>query len=90
MDNKDHNTVFLETLAMVLIRSFFVGVVFLILWFLLFLVGADWMYRVHPKWFDITKHDFHLINYYGMAFVKISIFLFFLFPYLSIRLILRK
>ena len=45
---------------------------------------------MNTKWFNIGRHDFDLINYCGIGFVKISILLFFLFPYLSIRLTLRK
>ena len=60
------------------------------LWFFLFLVGGDWIYRIHSRWFEITKRDFDLMNYFGMALLKISILTFFLIPYLSIRLTLRS
>ena len=81
---------FFETLAKVLLRSCILGIALLLLWFVFFLVGDDWAYGIHSQWFEITKHDFDLMNIYGMAFVKMSIFLFFLIPYLSIRLISRK
>jgi hypothetical protein len=48
-----------------------------------------WMYEINAKWFDIAKRGFHLINYYGMGFVKLSILEGFFFPYLSLRLVLR-
>lgn len=90
MDSRECNDIFFETLAKILIRSFLLGLAFLLIWFLFYLIGTSWMYEINAKWFDIGKRDFHLINYYGMGFVKLSILVGFLFPYLSIRLILRK
>ena len=90
MSDRECNDLLFETLAKILIRSFVAGVVLLVLWFLVFLIGGDWAYRIHSKVFDITQRDFYLMNYYGMAFVKVSAFLFFLLPYLSIRLTLSK
>lgn len=90
MDNKECNDIFFETLAKILIKSFLLGAAFLLMWFLFYLIGTNWMYEMNAKWFGIGKHDFDLINYYGMGFVKLSILVGFLFPYLSIRLILRR
>jgi len=90
VDDREPKNVVLEALAKVLIRSFLIGVALLALWFILFLVGGDWIYRIHSRWFEITKRDFDLMNYFGMALLKISILTFFLIPYLSIRLTLRS
>jgi hypothetical protein len=90
MGNSEHNDIFLQTLAMILIRSFLLGLALLLLWFLLYLIVPDWMFNINVRWFNIDKHDFELINYCGMGFVKISLLVFFFFPYLSIRLVLRK
>jgi hypothetical protein len=90
MDNRECNDIFFETLAKILITSFLLGLAFLLIWFLLYLIGTNWMYEINAKWFDIGKRDFHLINYCGMGFVKLSILVVFFFPYLSLRLVLRK
>jgi len=90
MQNAERNDIFLQTLAKLLIRSFLFGLAFLLLWFLLYLIAPVWMFETSAKWFNIEKRDFDLINYYGMGFVKISILLFFFFPYLSLRLMLRR
>ena len=90
MDDQERADAFFDTLAKVLIRSFWMGIAVLLWWFVAFLLAADWMYAVHSKWFEITKHDFHIMSYYGMALLKMVIFVFFLLPYLSIRLVLRK
>ncbi len=90
MDNKERNDLFLETLGRILIRSFFWGVALLLLWFISYLFLPDWTYEMNTKWFNIGRHEFDLINYCGIGLVKITLLLFFLFPYLSIRLIPRK
>ena len=90
MENNECIDVFLKTLASILIRSFLFGLSFLLLWFLLYLIAPGWMFEMNAKWFNIGKRDFDLINYFGMAFVKISILLFFFFPYLAIRSMLRR
>jgi len=81
----EYNDIFFETLAKILIRSFLLGLAFLLIWFLFYLFGPNWMDKINAKWFDIGKRDFHLINYYGMGFVKLSILVGFFFPYLSLR-----
>jgi uncharacterized membrane protein YukC len=90
MQNTDRNDVFLQTLATILIRSFLIGLAFLLLWFLLYLIAPGWIFETNAIWFNIRRRDFDLINYFGMGFVKISILLFFFFPYLTIISMLRK
>lgn len=90
MQNRERNDIILQSIATILIRSFLFGLALLLLWFLLYLIVPDWMFEINSRWFNIGKHDFDLINYCGMAFVKISILLFFFFPYLAIRSMLRK
>ena len=90
MQNDERNVIFFQTLATILFRSFLFGLAFLLLWFFLYLIAPGWMFEVNAKWFNIGKRDFDLINYFGMGFVKISILLFFFFPYLSIRSMFRR
>ena len=44
-----------------------------------YVVGGDWIYSIHSKWFDLSKHEFALMNYCGMALVKLCAIVFFLF-----------
>jgi hypothetical protein len=90
MQNAERNDIFLQTLATILIRSFLIGLAFLLLWFLLYLIAPGWMFETNAIWFNIERRDFDLINTFGMGFVKISILLFFFFPYLAIRSMLRR
>ena len=90
MQNPERNDIFLQTLAAILIRSFLFGLAFLLLWFLLYLIVPGWIFETNAKWFNIGRRDFDLINYFGMGFAKISILLFFFFPYLAIKSMLRR
>ena len=40
--------------------------------------------------FGLSKHELDMIHYSGMGLVKLFVFVFFLFPWLSIKLVLRK
>ncbi len=90
MKTDERNDAFLQTLATLFLRSFLLGVAFLLFWFLLYMIAPGWLFEINAKWFDIERRDFELINYFGMGFMKISILLFFLLPYLAIRSMLRK
>ena len=80
----------LQMFATTLFRSFLLGLGFLLLWFLFYWIAPNWMFEMNTRWFNIDRRDFELINYFGIGFVKIVILLFFFFPYLSIRSMLRK
>lgn len=57
----------------------------LLLWFVIFALAHDWMYRLHGKWFSISLNNFDAVHYAGMAIFKIGIILFNLVPYLVLR-----
>ena len=80
----------LDALAKVLLGCFVLGAVLLSFWFGLFLVAGDCIHAIHGEWFSMTPHEFDLICYCGMGLVKLYLFLFFLFPYIAIRCVLRK
>jgi len=88
--NKAEQIYFLDSLAGILIRCFFLPVLVLAVWFVLFLLAGDSSYYVHSYWFDMDWYDYNLVFYYGMAFVKLFAFMAFLFPYIAIRLVIRK
>jgi hypothetical protein len=58
----------------------------LLIWFFFFVFAHDWLYRVHSKWYKISREKFDEIHYAGMALFKIGILLFNLAPYLALRL----
>lgn len=74
----------------VLLRCFIYGFVLLLFWFVLFLAAGRWMYDFHSAMFDITEHEFNVMNYCGMGLLKILVFVGFLIPYIAIRLTAKK
>lgn len=79
----------LDVVSSVLIRCFFLVFAFVLFWFLFFVVGGTWAYQLHSTWFQLSYREYVLLNYYGIAFTKICNIVFFLFPYLAIRWVLR-
>jgi hypothetical protein len=52
----------------------------LIIWFGIFVLAHDWMYRLHKRWFKLSVEAFDAIHYAGMAVYKIGIMVFNLVP----------
>jgi hypothetical protein len=74
----------METIEKITIRCFVLGIVFVMIWFL-FCVSGDWVYEIHSKWFELSKHEFAVIHYSGLMFAKVCVFLFFLLPYIACK-----
>jgi hypothetical protein len=90
VETSERSNVIFQTLASILIRCFFLGLALTLFWFLLYLAAPEWIFEMNAKWFAIQKQDFALVNYYGIAFLKICNILFFLFPYLAIKWTFRR
>jgi len=58
----------------------------LFLWFGVFVLAHDWMYRMHSRWFNVPAATFDTIHYAGMATYKIGILLFNLAPCVALCL----
>ncbi|MEA5114453.1 MAG: hypothetical protein VB050_10535 [Geobacteraceae bacterium] len=80
----------LGNLATILGGVFLCNLALLLLWSVIFLTAHDWMYGMNARWFNINSHEFDLLNYGLIGFLKIINIAFFLFPYLSIKLLLRR
>jgi len=52
----------------------------LVWWFLVFLLAHDWLYRLHSRWFHLSREQFDALHCAGMAVFKIGILLFNLVP----------
>lgn len=58
----------------------------LALWGLLMMLPHDWLYRLWGRWLRLTPDQFDLINFGGIVFYKVVLFVFNLVPYVAIRL----
>ena len=90
MNDGERNNFTLEALATILGGSFLISYAILLVWFLVFLFAPDCVDGLNTKWFGISRHEFDVINYGGMAFLKIINLVFFLSPFLAIKLLLWK
>ncbi|MDY0186499.1 MAG: hypothetical protein RBR16_01100 [Syntrophus sp. (in: bacteria)] len=58
----------------------------LLVWFLVFVLAHDWMYRLHGRWFQLSVETFDAIHYTGMALFKTGTWLFNLTPWLALHI----
>jgi hypothetical protein len=80
----------LDMISKILLRCVVLGFLLLLLWFGACLLPGDLFYELQIRLFDLTRHELSLIQYCGIALVKTCVLLFFLFPYIAIRLVLRR
>ena len=58
----------------------------LTLWFAAFVLAGDALYRLHARWFGISREVFDALHYAGMAIYKIGVLLFLLVPWVVLTL----
>ena len=90
MKSKEHYQECVDGIAGILIRCLLGGMALLVVWFAMFVFAGDWIYQVHSRWFQIPRQTFDAIHYAGMAVTKIAIILFFLLPWIAIKLASKK
>ena len=89
MSNSTDVNDLLDAIAKVLLWCFVLGFLLLLIWVGVFVLAGDVIHDLHGKMFGLSPHELNLIHYCGIAFVKLCVFLFFLFPYIAIRMVLR-
>ena len=79
-------TEWLEVIAKILLRCWIVGFLLMLFSFAVFMLTGEIIHDIHGKMFGLSPHELDLIMYCGLGFFKLFVFIFFLFPWLSIRL----
>jgi hypothetical protein len=77
---KDYND-----LANVFLNAFLMGMGFLTIWVLGWVLGRDWVFDRHSRYFKIPSKQFDAIHYTGMAAMKTLLLLLFFVPYLALK-----
>lgn len=90
MSDANRTTDLFDALAKVLLRCWVFGLLFLLIWFGAYKLAGEEIHRLHGPMFGLTKHELDLIFYCGMGLLKLFVIVFFFFPWLAIRLALRK
>jgi hypothetical protein len=78
-----------DTLAKVLLHCGVFGYLLLLLTFGFYMLAGEALYRLNGM-FGLSKHELDLIIYGCIVLIKLVVLLFFLIPWLAIRLVLRK
>jgi len=80
----------IEKLAKFFGSCFLLTAGLLVLWFAVFLVWGDFAFNVHSRLFNIQIREWEMINYCGMGFIKILAWVFFLIPYIALKIVGRR
>ncbi|MGP8153863.1 MAG: DUF6868 family protein [Smithella sp.] len=90
--NKVEQIYWMENLAGIFIRCFFLSFALLLISVIFYMLAGNLGYTISSNWygFALSRHDYDLIFCYGLAFIKICAIIFFLFPYIAIKLVLRN
>ncbi|GLX84621.1 hypothetical protein tloyanaT_08730 [Thalassotalea loyana] len=59
----------------------------LLLWFIILVLAKPFLFKMHSRWFDISYEQFNQMNYIAFALYKILVFVFFLAPYVGLKLL---
>jgi hypothetical protein len=59
----------------------------LVVWFLLYALAHEWLYRLWGRWFRLTAEQLDTINFAGIVLYKVGILLFNLVPYVALRIV---
>jgi hypothetical protein len=74
----------MDTIKTFLAISLAMNYAILMVWFIAFSWGHELLYRLHSRWFTLSREGFDTVHYAGMAFYKVTILLFNLTPLLAL------
>ncbi|MGZ4970473.1 MAG: DUF6868 family protein [Methylobacter sp.] len=76
-----------DAIKTLLLYSLAFNYAILIIWFGVFSLAHDSVYRLHSRWFSLSLETFDAIHYAGMALYKIGILLLNIAPLVAFWLI---
>ena len=59
----------------------------LLIWWLMIWLAGDLVFRLHSRWFRLTRERFDAIHYAGLAAYKMAIYLVFALPWLALVIV---
>ena len=81
---------YFDTLAKGLLRCWISGCGLGLFSFVVFMLTGETIDKIHEKMFGRSAHELDLIIYCGLGFFKFFVLIFFLIPWVAIKLVLRK
>ena len=79
----------LNAVRQILIWSLVVNYVVLLVWFAAIALAHDFVYRLHSRWFHLSRESFDAIHYGGMAAYKIGTLLLNVAPLVGVLMLTR-
>jgi len=76
-----------DAIKELLLYSLVFNYVILLIWFGVFSLGHDWMYRLHSRWFSLSAETFDALHYGGMSLYKIGILMLNIAPLVAFWLV---
>jgi hypothetical protein len=76
----------IDTLRATLLWSLVINYGVLLIWFAAFTLAHDGLYRLHSRWFQVSRETFDALHYGSMAVYKIGILLLNLVPVVALWL----
>ncbi len=76
-----------DSIKELLLYSLAFNYVILLIWFGVFSLGHDWMYRLHSRWFNLSAETFDALHYGSMAVYKIGILMLNVAPLVALWLV---
>lgn len=90
MNNMNTVDEVLEVSAQVLARCTVIGVISLLFWWGALELFGDLAYSIHSKIAPMSREQFDIIHYVGMLATKAGVSLLFFFPFIAIKLVIKK
>ena len=59
----------------------------LLLSFLIYVCAADWAYRIHNKWYSISRETFNVAIYSFLGLYKVLVIVFNLIPFIALVIV---
>ncbi len=76
-----------DAIKELLLYSLVFNYVILLIWFGVFSLGHDWIYRLHSRWFSLSAETFDALHYGGMSLYKIGILMLNIAPLVAFWLV---
>ena len=77
----------IQTLTAFFMWCTILNVALLVLSSLFCLCAGDWVYRIHSKWFSISRETFNVAIYSFLGLYKVLVFVFCLIPYVALLIV---
>ena len=78
-----------NAIAAILLRCFLVTFLALLFVWILIVLKGDYLYQIQTNFFNVSHEDFDLFVLYSLTLMKVLNVVFFLFPFVAIKLFLR-